>query len=153
MEGIKWSLLVALLLLSPLVAIGDDDASAVKPVVKIVKGKKVCSKGWECKGLSPYCCNSTISDYFQAYQFENLFSKRNSPVAHAAGFWDYHSFVTAAAEYQPHGFGTTGGKLTGMKEVAAFLGHVGSKTSCEQKTRVRTSYIDRFTCKQNILRS
>ncbi|KAJ6772178.1 CHITINASE-LIKE PROTEIN 1 [Salix koriyanagi] len=64
------------------------------------------------------------------YQFENLFSKRNTPVAHASGFWDYHSFITAAAEYQPHGFGTTGGKFMGQKEVAAFLGHVGSKTSC-----------------------
>lgn len=51
-------------------------------------------------------------------------------MAHASGFWDYHSFITAAAEYQPHGFGTAGGKLTGQKEVAAFLGHVGSKTSC-----------------------
>lgn len=135
MEGIKKSLLVAVLaatlLLSPLVVSGDDDDTGpVKPVVKIVKGKKLCTKGWECKKMSQYCCNQTISDYFQAYQFENLFSKRNSPVAHAAGFWDYHSFITAAAEYQPHGFGTSGGKVTAMKEVAAFLGHVGSKTSC-----------------------
>ncbi|KAF7852025.1 hypothetical protein BT93_L1119 [Corymbia citriodora subsp. variegata] len=136
MEGIKLSLLaavfVAMMLLSPLAVVnGDsDDTGSVKPVVKIVKGKKLCSKGWECKTLSEYCCNQTISDYFQAYQFETLFSKRNSPVAHAAGFWDYHSFITAAADYQPHGFGTSGGKLTGMKEVAAFLGHVGSKTSC-----------------------
>ncbi|XP_057757839.1 chitinase-like protein 2 [Arachis stenosperma] len=104
--------------------------SSVKPVVKIVKGKKLCDKGWECKGFSAYCCNETISDFFQTYQFENLFAKRNSPVAHAVGFWDYQSFITAAALYQPLGFGTTGGKLGGMKEVAAFLGHVGSKTSC-----------------------
>ncbi|XWS08511.1 hypothetical protein CRYUN_Cryun40dG0008800 [Craigia yunnanensis] len=62
--------------------------------------------------------------------FENLFAKRNTPGAHAVGFWDYHSFITAAAQYQPHGFGTTGGKLQSMKEVAALLGHVGSKTSC-----------------------
>ncbi|XP_010276208.1 PREDICTED: chitinase-like protein 1 [Nelumbo nucifera] len=94
------------------------------------KGKnKVCTKGWECKN-SVYCCNQTISDFFQTYQFEDLFAKRNSPVAHAVGFWDYHSFITASALYQPHGFGTTGGKLMQMKEVAAFLGHVGSKTSC-----------------------
>lgn len=111
----------------------EDSSSSVKPLVKIVKGKKLCDKGWECKGWSAYCCNQTISDYFQSYQFENLFSKRNSPVAHAVDFWDYHSFITAAAEYQPHGFGTTGGKLQGMKEVAAFLGHVGSKTSCKCK--------------------
>ncbi|OMO53572.1 Glycoside hydrolase, family 19, catalytic [Corchorus capsularis] len=107
-----------------------QDEGAVKPKVKIVKGKKLCDKGWECKGYSQYCCNLTISDYFQTYQFENLFEKRNTPVAHAVGFWDYHSFITAAALYQPHGFGTTGGKLQNMKEVAAFLGHVGSKTSC-----------------------
>ncbi|URE38782.1 Chitinase class I [Musa troglodytarum] len=91
---------------------------------------KVCDKGWECKS-SVYCCNDTISDFFQVYQFENLFSKRNTPVAQAVGFWDYHSFITAAAVYQPLGFGTTGGKQTQMREVAAFLGHVGSKTSCK----------------------
>ncbi|RRT33497.1 hypothetical protein B296_00054126 [Ensete ventricosum] len=97
-------------------------ASSAKP--------KVCDKGWECKN-SVYCCNGTISDFFQVYQFENLFSKRNTPVALAVGFWDYHSFITAAAVYQPLGFGTTGGKQTQMREVAAFLGHVGSKTSCK----------------------
>ncbi|RZS14408.1 hypothetical protein BHM03_00046084 [Ensete ventricosum] len=75
-------------------------ASSAKP--------KVCDKGWECKN-SVYCCNGTISDFFQVYQFENLFSKRNTPVALAVGFWDYHSFITAAAVYQPLGFGTTGG--------------------------------------------
>ncbi|XP_008781695.1 chitinase-like protein 1 [Phoenix dactylifera] len=93
------------------------------------KKEKLCNKGWECKA-SVYCCNETISDLFQVYQFENLFSKRNTPVAQAVGFWDYHSFITASAVYQPLGFGTTGGKQMQMKEVAAFLGHVGSKTSC-----------------------
>jgi len=83
----KWCVLLAIALISVLVN-GDDPP--VKPVVKIVKGQKVCQKGWECK-----------------------------------------TFITAAAEYQPDGFGTTGGKFSGMKEVAAFLGHVGSKTSCE----------------------
>ncbi|KAB2625212.1 chitinase-like protein 2 [Pyrus ussuriensis x Pyrus communis] len=128
----KWLLLfsVAAAMLLAIDVVNGQEDSAVKPLVKIVKGKKVCDKGWECKGWSVYCCNQTISDYFQAYHFEDLFSKRNSPVAHAVGFWDYHSFITAAADYQPHGFGTTGGKLQGMKEVAAFLGHVGSKTTC-----------------------
>lgn len=98
--------------------------------VKTVKGKKVCTRGWECTQWSIYCCNNTISDFFQAYQFEDLFAKRNAPEAHAIGFWDYQSFITAAAIYQPLGFGTTGGKLMGQKELAAFLGHVGSKTSC-----------------------
>ncbi|ERN11480.1 hypothetical protein AMTR_s00022p00097040 [Amborella trichopoda] len=90
--------------------------------------KKTCDKGWECKG-SIYCCNDTISDFFQAYQFENLFSKRNAPVAHAVGFWDYKSFILASTQYQPLGFGTSGGKKMQMKEVSAFLSHVGSKTS------------------------
>ncbi|XP_078443209.1 chitinase-like protein 1 [Wolffia australiana] len=98
-----------------------------------VMGKKkqtMCDKGWECKGPSIYCCNATITDLFEVYQFENLFSKRNAPVAHAPMFWDYHSFITAAAVYQPLGFCTTGGKLMQMREIAAFLGHVGSQTSC-----------------------
>lgn len=97
----------------------------------MVEGKskpKICDKGWECKGV--YCCNQTISDVFKVENFEELFAKRNTPVAHAVGFWDYHSFITAAAHFQPIGFGTTGGKAMQMKEVAAFLGHVGSKTSC-----------------------
>ncbi|XP_022861962.1 chitinase-like protein 1 [Olea europaea var. sylvestris] len=112
------------------IASTEDISSTPTLRVKKVKGKKMCDKGWECKGLSIYCCNLTITDYFQTYQFENLFTKRNTPVAHAVGFWDYHSFITAAALYEPLGFGTTGGKLMQMKEVAAFLGHVGSKTTC-----------------------
>ncbi|KAK6146296.1 hypothetical protein DH2020_020165 [Rehmannia glutinosa] len=103
--------------------------SSKEITVKKVKGEKLCDQGWECKGFSKYCCNETISDLFQTYQFENLFSKRNSPVAKAVGFWDYKSFITAAAIYQPLGFGTTGGHVMQMKEIAAFLGHVGCKTS------------------------
>lgn len=99
--------------------------------VKIEKGEKVCDQGWECKGYSKYCCNLTISDVFQYYQFENLFSKRNSPVANAVGFWDYRSFILAASTFEHLGFGTTGNKTMQMMEVAAFLGHVGCKTSCE----------------------
>lgn len=114
-----------------LCASGDGDLSPTTPRVKTVRGKKVCDRGWECKGWSQFCCNLTISDYFQVYQFENLFPKRNTPVAHAVGFWDYQSFITASALFQPLGFGTTGTKLMQMKEIAAFLGHVGSKTSCK----------------------
>ncbi|URE27313.1 Chitinase class I [Musa troglodytarum] len=96
---------------------------AAGAAVEASKSKtKACDKRWECSG-SVYCCNETV------YQFENLFSKRNAPVAHAVGFWDYQSFITAAALYEPLGFGTTGDKQTKMKEVAAFLGHVGSNTS------------------------
>ncbi|KAI4364667.1 hypothetical protein MLD38_020725 [Melastoma candidum] len=107
---------------------GQDDST--KTLVKTVKGKKVCTRGWECSTWSPYCCNQTISGFFQTYQFEDLFSKRNSPIAHAVGFWDYRSFITSSALFQPLGFGTTGGKLLQQLEVAAFLGHVGSQTSC-----------------------
>lgn len=111
------------------VSVNGDSSKEI--LVKKVKGHKVCSQGWECKQWSKYCCNQTISDLFQVYQFEDLFSKRNTPVAHAVGFWDYQSFITAAAQFEPLGFGTTGGKLMQMKEIAAFLGHVGSKTSCK----------------------
>lgn len=99
-------------------------------VVKIVKKKKYCTKGWECPVPSPYCCNLTISDYFQVYQFEDFFSKRNTPIAHAVGFWDYQSFIIATTLYQPLGFGTTGNKTLQMLEISAFLGHVGSRTTC-----------------------
>ncbi|CAN7049269.1 unnamed protein product [Brassica oleracea var. botrytis] len=51
-----------------------------------------------------------------------------SAVAHAVGFWDYRSFINAAAEYQPLGLDTAGDKLQGMKEVAAFLGGYGVAT-------------------------
>ncbi|XP_008222679.1 PREDICTED: chitinase-like protein 1 [Prunus mume] len=124
------ALAVAVVLSVFLGASSDGDMPSTTPRVKTVRGKKVCDRGWECKGWSQYCCNLTISDFFQTYQFENLFSKRNTPVAHAVGFWDYQSFITASALFQPLGFGTTGGKLMQMKEIAAFLGHVGSKTSC-----------------------
>ncbi|GFQ06389.1 chitinase-like protein 1 [Phtheirospermum japonicum] len=119
-----WAIIISAICLS----VGADPEKEI--IVKKVKGKKVCTQGWECKTPSPFCCNQTISDFFQTYQFESLFSKRNTPVANAVGFWDYRSFITASTEYQPLGFGTTGGKTMQMKEVAAFLAHVGSKTSC-----------------------
>ncbi|KAL3635016.1 serine/threonine protein kinase, CMGC, dual-specificity [Castilleja foliolosa] len=120
-----WVLIISAICLS----VGAD-TSDKEIIVKKVKGQKLCTQGWECKPFSKFCCNETISDFFQTYQFENLFSKRNSPVAKAAGFWDYRSFIVASAMFQPLGFGTTGGKTMQMMEVAAFLAHVGSKTSC-----------------------
>jgi hypothetical protein len=128
MEGKGIVAIVGLVLLV-VASVVECDADTVTKV-KTVRGKKMCDKGWECKGWSIYCCNDTITDFFQTYQFENVFSKRNSPVAQAAGFWDYQSFITAAALYEPLGFGTTGGKHMQMMEIAAFLGHVGAKTSC-----------------------
>lgn len=122
--------LAAILLLFMLVLIVD---------LSWAKKEKICDKGWECKG--PYCCNETISDLFKVYNFEELFAKRNAPVAHAVGFWDFHSFITAAAMFEPIGFGTTGGKVMQMKEIAAFLGHVGSKTSCELSSSFFPSFL------------
>ncbi|KAI5565484.1 hypothetical protein BDE02_14G125000 [Populus trichocarpa] len=122
-----WIILALALVNLALVVNGDDSE---KTIVKTVKGKKLCKRGWECLDWSEYCCNETISDIFQPYQFENLFSNRNSPVAHAVGFWDYRSFILASTSFQHLGFCTTGGKATQMKELAAFLAHVGCKTSC-----------------------
>ncbi|KAE8772858.1 Endochitinase [Hordeum vulgare] len=91
--------------------------------------EKVYNKGWECSGTK-YCCNQTITDFFKVYQFENLFAKRNFPVAKAVGFWDYQAFITAASLCENQGFCTTGGIDMQMMELCAFLGHVGAKTSC-----------------------
>ena len=102
-----------------------------KILTRTVRGQKQCLQGWECPYYSKFCCNETIGDVFQVYQFENLFSTRNSPVAHAVGSWDYQSFILASVHFQPLGFCTTGGKQMQMKELAAFLAHVGAKTSCE----------------------
>ena len=89
-----------------------------------------------CHGCRTYpnrCCGGAISNYFRSSQFENIFSNRNSLEvdSHEVGFWDYQSFITASADYQPYGFGTTYRKLLGMKELAAFLAHVATKTSCK----------------------
>ncbi|KAL3641665.1 serine/threonine protein kinase, CMGC, dual-specificity [Castilleja foliolosa] len=120
-----WVIIISAICLS----VGADPSDK-EIIVKKVKGQRLCSQGWECETFSKFCCNETVSDFFQTYQFENLFSKRNTPVAKAVGFWDYKSFIIASAMFQPLGFGTTGGKTMQMKEIAAFLGHVGCKTTC-----------------------
>ncbi|KAL4322870.1 chitinase-like protein 1 [Arachis ipaensis] len=131
MEVAKRHVVAFFIVVLAIVSVNGDLGDDSKLKVKYKHGKKYCDQGWECQGWSIFCCNLTITDYFQTYQFENLFSKRNIPmVAHAAGFWDYHSFITAAALFEPLGFGTTGNRTTQMKEIAAFLGHVGAKTSC-----------------------
>ena len=86
-----------------------------------------------CRRRFSTCCGGAISNYFRSSQFESIFSNRNSLEvdAHEVGFWNYQSFITASADYQPYGFGTTYRKLLGMKELAAFLAHVATKTSCE----------------------
>jgi hypothetical protein len=128
MMKISIGIILALALVNLALVVNGDDSE--KTIVKTVKGKKLCKRGWECLDWSEYCCNQTISDIFQPYQFENLFSNRNSPVAHAVGFWDYRSFILASTSFQHLGFCTTGGKAMQMKELAAFLAHVGCKTSC-----------------------
>ena len=95
-----------------------------------------CRKLPPKNGASVYptsCCIGKVRKYFQTDQFENIFSKRNSLESHAVGFWDYQSFITASAQYQPYAFGTTymNNKFFGKIEVAAFLAHVGTKTSSE----------------------
>ncbi|MED6107064.1 serine/threonine protein kinase, CMGC, dual-specificity [Stylosanthes scabra] len=131
MEVTKRHVVALFIVVLAIVSVNGDLGDDSELKVKYKHGKKYCDKGWECKGWSIYCCNLTITDYFQTYQFENLFSKRNVPmVAHAAGFWDYRSFIIAASLFEPLGFGTTGNRTTQMKEIAAFLGHVGAKTSC-----------------------
>ncbi|KAJ4966773.1 hypothetical protein NE237_018622 [Protea cynaroides] len=112
---------------------------AAASIFGTVNGEKKCNEGWECKG-SIYCCNMTISKFFDSDMFEILFPMRNSPVAQAVDFWDYQSFITASALFQPLGFGTTGGKSMQMKEVAAFLAHVGSQTSCGNAASLRGPY-------------
>ena len=117
------------------------------PLCRTRGGGKCCELS-SFKAQMPFnpsrCCGGAVSEYFQSSQFENIFSKRNSLEAHAVSFWNYQSFVTASAQYQSYGFGTTYWKLMGMKEVAAFLAHVASKTSCEFRVSVLWSLIWAF---------
>ncbi|MCO5612027.1 hypothetical protein L7F22_066289 [Adiantum nelumboides] len=84
----------------------------------------VCLEGKKCEK------NLTISQIFSDQDFEGLFPQRNLPVAHAANFWDYHSFIQAVAMFEPLGFGTTGGEIMQRTELAAFFAHVAHETTC-----------------------
>ena len=134
----KGSVLLTTILI--LVLVNCEDSS-VKPSLGGPYNRGPCVG---CRTRMIKCCGGAISNYFQSSQFENIFSKRNSLEAHAVSFWNYQSFVTASAQYQPYGFGTTYWKLMGMKEVAAFLAHVASKTSCEFRVSVLWSLIWAF---------
>ena len=70
----RWIIAIAALLLANwcLLTNGDDSE---KTIMKKVKGKKVCTRGWECTEWSEFCFNQIISYFFPTYQFENLFSK------------------------------------------------------------------------------
>ncbi|CAM8913090.1 unnamed protein product [Rhodiola kirilowii] len=127
MELRRWIAIAAVLILCGGLVAGEE--SATKPLVKIVKGKKVCVKGWSvARGRSIV----VIDDFglFSGVSVRESFREEELAGGARGWIWDYHSFITAAAVYQPLGFGTTGNKTTQMMEVAAFLGHVGSKTSC-----------------------
>ena len=108
----------------------------MRPCEKGPCSKTQCCQGsGKCRTITFRCCDGTVTDYLQSDQFENMFSNWNSLEAYANGFWDYHSFITASAEYEPYGFGATylNSNFFGTKEVAAFLAHAGTKTSCEYR--------------------
>ena len=90
------------------------------------------------------CCSGNVSQNVPLGQYNRLaaFSRGRvfngtyqKPSSWSKEFWNYTSFITAAAQYQPSGFGTTykdGGKVSlGKMEVAALLAHIGSKVTCE----------------------
>uniref|UniRef100_A0A2N9GAE4 Glycoside hydrolase family 19 catalytic domain-containing protein n=1 Tax=Fagus sylvatica TaxID=28930 RepID=A0A2N9GAE4_FAGSY len=110
----KWSVLLTLVLLV------NCDESSAQPGPK----KGIYEKGG-ARPIQPIktAVAGAFHDYFQSSQFENIFSKRNSLEAHAVGFWDYHSFITASAYYQPYGFGTTymNKKFSGRRKSQLFL--------------------------------
>ena len=93
------------------------------------------------------CCSGSVSQNVPYTRFNSIteravfsrgpvFNKTyQKPSSWSKEFWNYTSFITAAAQYQPSGFGTTykdGGKVSlGKMEVAALLAHIGSKVTCE----------------------
>ncbi|KAF3949218.1 hypothetical protein CMV_024888 [Castanea mollissima] len=106
------------------------------------------------------CCKGSVSQNVQHAKFISMGSLRanrpafepskNKPSSWSIEFWNYKSFITAAAQYQPSGFGTTykdGGNVSlGKMEVAALLAHIGSKVTCDNEEN-GGSYIYRpVTC-------
>ena len=86
------------------------------------------------------CCSGSVSQNVHYTQYTSMrdrpvFSTHYKPSPWSIKFWSYKSFTTAAAKYEPYGFGTTykdrGQVFLGNMEVAALLAHVGSKVTCE----------------------
>ena len=77
------------------------------------------------------CCSGNVSQNVRRSQFDRM--SITKPSSWSKEFWNYTSFITAAAQYQPSGFGTTykDGVFLGKMEVAALLAHIGSKVTCE----------------------
>ena len=75
------------------------------------------------------CCSGNVSQNVRRSQFD----RSTKPSSWSKEFWNYTSFITAAAQYEPYGFGTTykDGVFLGKMEVAALLAHIGSKVTCE----------------------
>ena len=92
-------------------------------------GDPCCMLMEEDEGI---CCSGNVSQNVQSSVFYRTDSE---PSSWSKEFWNYTSFITAAAQYEPYGFGTTykdGGKVSlGKMEVAALLAHIGSKVTCE----------------------
>ena len=96
------------------------------------------------KEICRHCKLMEVSQNIQDTQFNRMNpydrdtynrTYKYKPSSWSFEFWNYTSFITAAAQYQPYGFGTTyedGGKVSlGKMEVAALLAHIGSKVTCE----------------------
>ena len=84
------------------------------------------------------CCNGSVGQNVQNTQFKRMSTydragKTYEPSSWSKEFWNYTSFITAAAQYQAYGFGTTykDGVSLGKMEIAALLAHIGSKVTCE----------------------
>ncbi|KAL3656032.1 serine/threonine protein kinase, CMGC, dual-specificity [Castilleja foliolosa] len=127
-------IIIIIIIIIIIMMAGVMSADSSNPGVVIVQERKgklpKCTQGVECSIPSIYCCNQTVSGIFPADQFDKLFSMRNNPQCHAISFWDYTSFITAASLYEPFGFGTTGGRQSQLRELAAFFAHAGALTSC-----------------------
>ncbi|KAG8483272.1 hypothetical protein CXB51_022364 [Gossypium anomalum] len=113
--------------MAALMAVANGQES-VKPLLKA----KLCDKGWECKGWSQFCCNQTILIISKLINWRTFFAKRNTTRWHmrlGSGITILSLRLRLSISLMV--LVPTGGKLQSTKEVAAFLGQVGSKTSCK----------------------
>ncbi|XP_050275142.1 chitinase-like protein 2 [Quercus robur] len=113
------------------------------------RGGPCCMLMEEGEGI---CCSGSVSQNVKYTQFNSITERAvasrgpvfnrtyQKPSPWSIEFWNYTSFIAAAAQYQPYGFGTTykdGGKVSlGKMEVAALLAHIGSKVTCDDNVSV-----------------
>jgi hypothetical protein len=74
--------------------------------------------------------NLTFAEAFPEDLYNQFFPHMNDPIAHAQGFYDYQSLVTAANMFAKQGFGLVGGSNVQKQEIAAFLAHAAHDTTC-----------------------